>query len=71
MGRKFHIKKGDMVYVVAGESKGQQGKVLEVITKEERAIVEGVTWFPATQNQIQKALREESLKKKLPSMFPI
>lgn len=42
MGRKYHIKKGDMVYVVAGESKGQQGKVLEVITKDERAIVEGV-----------------------------
>jgi large subunit ribosomal protein L24 len=42
MGRKYHIKKGDMVYVVTGESKGQQGKVLEVITKDERAIVEGV-----------------------------
>lgn len=31
-----------MVYVVAGESKGQQGKVLEVQTKDDRAIVEGV-----------------------------
>ncbi len=42
MGSKYHIKKGDMVHVVAGESKGQQGKVLEVQAKHDRAIVEGV-----------------------------
>ena len=27
---KLHIKKGDMVYVNAGDSRGQQGKVLSV-----------------------------------------
>ncbi len=42
MQRKLHIKKGDLVKVIAGESKGQQGKVLEVDRKKERAIVEGV-----------------------------
>lgn len=42
MQRKFHIKKGDMVYVNSGESKGQKGRVLEVIRDKERAIVEGV-----------------------------
>ena len=42
MSTKFHIKKGDMVYVNAGENKGQQGKVLEVIVDKQRAIVEGV-----------------------------
>ncbi len=31
-----------MVKVIAGDSKGTQGKVLEVIVKERRAIVEGV-----------------------------
>ena len=31
-----------MVYVIAGDSKGQQGKVLEVLVDKERAIVEGV-----------------------------
>ncbi|MFI3294566.1 MAG: 50S ribosomal protein L24 [Rikenellaceae bacterium] len=39
---KLHIKKGDMVQVTAGDSKGQQGKVLEVIVAKSRAIVEGV-----------------------------
>ena len=39
---KLHIKKGDLVYVISGESKGQQGKVLSVMIKDERALVEGV-----------------------------
>lgn len=39
---KLHIKKGDNVFVNAGNSKGATGKVLEVITEKSRAIVEGV-----------------------------
>ena len=39
---KLHIKKGDNVCVLAGESKGQQGRVLEVQAAKQRAIVEGV-----------------------------
>jgi len=42
MQKKLHIKKGDTVFVNAGENKGQQGRVLEVIRKNERAIVEGI-----------------------------
>jgi large subunit ribosomal protein L24 len=42
MQRKLHIKKGDTVYVNTGENKGQQGRVLEVIRKSERAIIEGI-----------------------------
>ena len=40
--KKFNIKKGDTVYVNAGNDKGKTGKVLEVITAKDRAIVEGV-----------------------------
>ncbi|MBP3481775.1 MAG: 50S ribosomal protein L24 [Alistipes sp.] len=42
MSVKLHIKKGDTVYVNAGDSKGQQGKVLKVDAAKQRAIVEGV-----------------------------
>ena len=42
MSVKLHIKKGDTVYVNAGDSKGQQGKVLKVDAQKQRAIVEGV-----------------------------
>lgn len=40
--KKLHIKKGDTVYVNAGNDKGKTGKVLSVSPKEDRAIVEGV-----------------------------
>lgn len=39
---KLHIKKGDTVYVNAGDDKGTVARVLEVLVKEQRAIVEGV-----------------------------
>ena len=42
MSVKLHIKKGDTVYVNAGDNKGQSGKVLKVLVDKERAIVEGV-----------------------------
>jgi len=40
--KKIHIKKGDTVYVNAGNDKGKTGKVLEVIPSKDRAIVEGI-----------------------------
>ena len=40
--KKLHIKKGDTVYVNAGESKGKTGRVLKVLVEKQRAIVEGV-----------------------------
>ncbi|MBD5234472.1 MAG: 50S ribosomal protein L24 [Bacteroidales bacterium] len=39
---KIHIKKGDTVYVLAGEDKGKTGRVLAVLRDKNRAIVEGV-----------------------------
>ena len=42
MSVKLHIKKGDTVCVIAGDKKGQQGKVLKVEVSKQRAIVEGV-----------------------------
>ena len=40
--KKLRIKKGDTVYVNAGNDKGKTGKVLSVIPAEDRLIVEGV-----------------------------
>ena len=40
--KKFNIKKGDTVYVNAGNDKGKTGKVLSVIPAKDRAIVEGI-----------------------------
>lgn len=40
--KKFNIKKGDTVYVNAGNDKGKTGKVLEVLRDKDRVLVEGV-----------------------------
>ena len=37
---KLKIRKGDLVQVIAGDSKGSQGKVLEVIIEKSRVIIE-------------------------------
>lgn len=47
---KTHVKKGDNVVVITGESKGSQGTVLEVLPAKGRVIVEGV-------NMIKKAIK--------------
>jgi ribosomal protein L24, bacterial/organelle len=39
---KIKIRTGDLVKVLSGNSKGAQGKVLEIIKAENRAVVEGV-----------------------------
>ena len=41
---KIHIKKGDNVYVLAGEDRGKTGRVLSVLRTKGRAIVEGVNY---------------------------
>ncbi len=38
---KLKIRKGDLVKVIAGDSKGTQGKILEIIKEKNRALVEG------------------------------
>ncbi len=39
---KLHIKKGDTVFVNAGDDKGKTGRVLKVLVDKQRAIVEGI-----------------------------
>ncbi len=42
MATKFHIKKGDKVKVIAGDHKGEEGRILEVDRLKYRALVEGI-----------------------------
>lgn len=42
MKAKLHIKKDDLVKVLAGDSKGSEGKVLSIDKIKNRAVVEGV-----------------------------
>jgi len=40
--QKFHVKKGDEVVVIAGAEKGKRGKIIEIVTGKQRAIVERI-----------------------------
>lgn len=37
-----HIRKGDLVAVIAGKYKGQRGKILEVLVDKDRVRIEGI-----------------------------
>ncbi|MDY0190637.1 MAG: 50S ribosomal protein L24 [Desulfuromonas sp.] len=54
--KKFHVKKGDLVQVMAGKEKGKQGKVLSVFFTKNRLTVENLNIVkrhtrPSQQNQ--------------------
>ena len=66
MGKKLHIKKGDMVFVNAGDNKGKQGRVLEVIVKKDRAIVEGINMVTKHSKPSKAAPQGGILKKEAP-----
>jgi large subunit ribosomal protein L24 len=40
--QKLNVRKGDTVKVIAGDDKGKTGKVLEVLLKKNRAVIEGI-----------------------------
>ena len=39
--RRFHVKKNDEVVLIAGSDKGKRGRVITVVAKKQRVIVEG------------------------------
>jgi large subunit ribosomal protein L24 len=42
MNKKFRIKSGDKVLIISGENKGEQGIVKKILTKDSKAIIEGL-----------------------------
>jgi large subunit ribosomal protein L24 len=39
---RFHVKKGDNVQVISGNYRGSSGKILQVLPKKQRVLIEGV-----------------------------
>jgi large subunit ribosomal protein L24 len=66
MQKKLHIRKGDTVFVNTGEYKGQQGRVLEVIRKTNKAIVEGINLVSRHTKPNAKNPQGGILKKEAP-----
>ncbi len=63
---KLHIKKGDIVYVNAGDDKGRTGKVLKVFVDKSRAIVEGLNMVSKSQKPNAKNPQGGIVKQEAP-----
>ena len=50
MAKRFSIKRGDQVYVIAGKDRGKSGRVMRVYHQTNKVLVEGV-------NNIKKAVK--------------
>ncbi len=62
---KLHIKKGDNVKVITGEDKGKQGRILTILVKKHKAIVEGLNMVskhtkPNADNQQGGIIKKEA-----------
>ena len=60
-----HVRKDDIVEVISGDHRGQQGKVLRMITKRDQVVVEGVNMVyrhvrPSRQNPQGGRLQKEA-----------
>ena len=63
---KLHIRKGDSVMVIAGDSKGRTGKVLEVEVEKYRAIVENVNLATKHTKPNAKSPKGGLIKQEMP-----
>lgn len=66
MRKKLHIKKGDTVMVIAGDSKGQQGRVLLVDIDKDKAMVEGVNMLKKHSRPTNKTPKGGIIEKEAP-----
>jgi large subunit ribosomal protein L24 len=63
---KLHIKKGDTVYVNAGEDRGKTGRVLQVLVEKRRALVEGINMVSKSTKPSAKSPQGGFQKKEAP-----
>jgi len=71
----MHVKRNDTVEVIAGEEKGKRGRVLKVLPKKKRVLVEGVNYIVKHVRQSQRAIEAGRVQKEAPiaisSVLPV
>lgn len=63
---KLHVKKGDIVSVIAGNDKGQSGRVLMVFPEKNRVLVEGINMRTKHQKPSQEYPQGGRIKQEMP-----
>lgn len=68
MKNKMSIKKGDLVVVLAGKDKGQRGKIMEVMPKAGKIVVEGINMV-SRHTKARKQGDESGILKKAAPLY--
>ncbi len=63
---KMHVKRGDVVKVIAGKDKGVEGKVLTAIPEKNKVVVEGVAMVTKHQKARSQAQQSAIVKVEAP-----
>lgn len=63
---RVHVKKGDTVEVIAGKQRGKRGKVLKVLPKHDRLVIEGVNIVKRHARPTQKMPQGGIVQKEAP-----
>jgi len=63
---KIHVKKGDTVVVITGKNAGKKGKIIEVLPKENRVVIEGVNIAKRHTKPTQQAPQGGIVEKEAP-----
>jgi len=61
------FKKGDVVKVLAGDDRGKTGKVLRVLPKDEKVVVEGVKLAKKHQRARKRNEKGQIIEKAMPT----
>lgn len=63
---KANIRKNDQIYVIAGKEIGKKGRVLKVLRKSDRLVVEGINFLKKAQRPSQKNQKGGIIEKEAP-----
>lgn len=64
--RKIRIKKGDYVQIVSGQDAGKKGKVLRILHKQNRVIIEGIQYIIRHTRKTEKNSQGGRVQKESP-----
>jgi len=65
-GNRVHVRKGDMVKIIAGKDRGHKGRVLRVIPGQGRVVVEGANVVKKHQRRTPKVMQSGIIEKEAP-----
>ena len=62
----MHVRKNDTVQVIAGDDAGKKGKVLNIMTKNKRVVVEGINYIQKHVKRSEKNPQGGRMQKEAP-----